>query len=147
MAQRLISDWYMPFFMVATLTSGVLLAFGHHTFYKSLDGKPTSGHNRWGYQNRGQQFNTSIGTAFAFTVKSTLVISVTSAYYQLFWKVMKQASKTQNPATLGWLDAAFSGTNNIVSLLKLPIWFRFPFLLAMALSVWYVDLYSVNFAG
>jgi hypothetical protein len=126
-----------PLYMLGMLLSGVLLSLGHHLFYQSLHGKPIATDEE-GAQHFSQRVNVAIGTAFAFLVKSALVVSVNMAYYQFFWKMAKQASSLTNGPTLKWLDTAFSGASNALLLLKVPMWLRSPLLFAMASAIWYV---------
>jgi hypothetical protein len=130
MAKHLRIHWWTPSMMFLSLIFGVLFALGHHVFYNSLVNKPTStgDYAVMGTQHPGQQLNIAIGTAFAFLVKAAFVLAVSTAYYQVFWKVAKQDSKFEKSPTLGRLDAAFSGTTNVISLLNAPMWCRYPLL-------------------
>jgi hypothetical protein len=126
--------------MFLSLISGVLFALGHHFFYNSLVNKPTStgDYTIMGTQHPGQQLNIALGTAFAFLVRAAFVLAVSTAYYQAFWKMTKRKSNIERGLTLGWLDAAFSGTTNVISLLNAPVWCRYPLLFPMAATVWSV---------
>ena len=140
MAKHLRIHWWTPSMMFLSLIFGVLFALGHHFFYNSLVNKPTStgDYTVMGTQHPGQQLNIAIGTAFAFLVKAAFVLAVSTAYYQVFWKMAKQDPKFKKPPTLGRLDAAFSGTTNVISLLNAPMWCRYPLLFFMAATVWSV---------
>jgi hypothetical protein len=135
--QRQPVHWRIPTLMLGMLMSGVSLAIGHHLFYQSLHGKSISGTRRGDNQPLTQQVSIAIGTAFAFLVKAALVISVNTAYYQSFWKMAKQ--KSTKALTLDWLDTAFSGATNAMSLLKVPSWLRNPLLFTMGTAIWYVE--------
>lgn len=118
---------------------GVLLAMGHHLFNQSLMNKPTSGAVKFvflGAHVQNQQMNIAIGTAFAFMTKAAFVLAVSLAYYQMLWKYVKRESKQNNPPTLGTLDVAFSGLNDIISVFTAPVWFRYPLLFLMAATAW-----------
>jgi hypothetical protein len=140
MAKRVRIHWWAPSLMFLSLIFGVLFALGHHFFYNSLVNKPTStgDYTIMGTQHPGQQLNIALGTAFAFLVKAAFVLAVSTAYYQVFWKMAKQNSKIEKRLTLGWLDAAFSGTTSLISLLNAPLWCRYPLLFFMAATVWLV---------
>lgn len=118
---------------------GLLLALGHHLFYQSLNNQPTTQTNDYrffGTHLQGQQLNIAIGTAFAFVIKATLVLAVSIAYYQIIWKYMKEKSEDNEAPTLGRLDVAFSGLNDIISLFTAPVWFHYPLLFLMATTAW-----------
>ncbi|KAI9710459.1 MAG: hypothetical protein M1812_007427 [Candelaria pacifica] len=137
--------WWTPIMMVLSLLSGVLFALGHHLFYNSLVDRPTSTNHYTirGTQHPGQQVNIAIGTAFAFLVKAAFVLAVSTAYYQVFWKRAKHDSRVQKPPILARLDTTFSGTTNFVSLLNVPVWFRYPLLFFMACTVWLIPIASI----
>ena len=84
-----------------------------------------------------QQLNVAIGTAFAFLVKASLVTAVSTAYLQLLWRALLRSARG---STLGNLDTAFSGLNNIISLGKVWVWWRLPLLFALAVVAWYVKI-------
>ncbi|KAI9699475.1 MAG: hypothetical protein M1836_003086 [Candelina mexicana] len=96
-----------------------------------------------GVEHPGQQFNTAIGTAFAFLVKAAFVLAVSTAYYQVFWKRAKQDSKIDKPPSLARLDTTFSATTSIISLFNIFVWFRYPLLFLMAATVWLIPIASI----
>ena len=128
--------WWTPFLIISAFLCGVLFALGHHFFYQSLDGNPTSASEGRGAEHLGQQINIAIGTLFAFITKAAFVLSITTTYYQVFWAVF-QSNRSKHVPTLGWLDSAFSATSSVTSLLPLPTWIRYPVLLFVAPSTWY----------
>lgn len=137
MAPHLLSYWWTPLLMVLSSLAGVLLALGHHLFYKSLVDTPASiNYSIMGNQFTGQQLNIAIGTAFAFLVKVAFVLSVSTAYYQIFWRYMKRESTSNKLPTLVCVDTAFSSLDDLISLLTIPLWFRYPILFLMAATAW-----------
>jgi hypothetical protein len=91
-----------------------------------------------GHHNSGiskQQSNTAIGTAFAFAVKTCLVLAVSTAYVQLFWKslVHQSSSKSFN---LQSIDMAYSALLNATLLANLSGWRGFPLLFTLAVTTW-----------
>ncbi|KAK4541999.1 hypothetical protein LTR36_007199 [Oleoguttula mirabilis] len=93
--------------MLLAFIFGIVLALAHHLFYARLSGRQVpSGHYdiRIGKVSK-QQFNTSVGTAFAFLVKSMLALAVTIAYAQVFWHAMRTSRRTLR---LSEVDDAFS---------------------------------------
>ncbi|KAK6996024.1 hypothetical protein R3P38DRAFT_3329784 [Favolaschia claudopus] len=75
------------------------LAAGHHAFYQSLDGRPSSGSTS-SFAVHSQAGASAIGTAFAVVVSSALTLSavvffisaVIQRYLQLVWKMVQQRS-------------------------------------------------------
>ena len=71
------------------------MAVGHHRFYKNLAGTtaPTGNYQSAGVNVSKQQFNTAVGTAFAFVVKGTLTAAVGMAYIQAFWRSAQRSKR------------------------------------------------------
>lgn len=127
--------WLAPTTILLSLAVGVLLAAGHHLFYRSLHGKQvrTRGYEILGSDVSPQQLNLAIGTAFALLVKAAPITAVSTAYIQLLWRALLRAARG---SILGNLDAVFSGLNNIISLTKGWIWWHYPLLFSLAIIVW-----------
>lgn len=127
--------WVTPVMMVLTLLAGCSLAVGHHLFYKNLAGTtaPTGRYQFAGANVSKQQFNTAVGTAFAFVVKGTLTAAVGMAYIQAFWR---SAQRSKNGRKLSTLDTTFAVLNNAFGLTKLHVWVRYPLLLLLAIIAW-----------
>lgn len=140
MANKFRFHWFAPFLMLGSFALAILLCFGHHLFYQSLEGSRVSSTDRklLGARFTAQQVNIAGGTAFAFLAKAAFVLSVSTAYYQAFWKMARQSPARGKPPTLGRLDDAFSALNNILALANLPLWFRFPLLFVIAITAWSV---------
>ena len=130
--------WLAPTTIILALLAGISLALGHHIFYAKLDRKsvPIGFYAFAGKQLPEQQFNTSVGIALAFLVKTFLSIALSAIYVQLFWRSIKSAK--QRP-TITELDWAYSGIENIVNLFHLMIGWNYPFLVFIALIFWYVS--------
>jgi hypothetical protein len=129
--------------MVFALLGGCCLALGHHFFYASLSGQvvPTRSYSFAGTKLHMQQFNTSVGTAFAFLIKSLLAVAISIAYIQLFWCTVKRMK--QRPL-LGELDWATAGVSNVFSLLHFKFWWKYPLLAVLALIFWYVPWHHLE---
>ncbi|KAK5744823.1 hypothetical protein LTR17_001900 [Elasticomyces elasticus] len=87
MRQRAV-PWRAPATMIASLLAACALAISHHFFYASLDGTHVAPPQTEGVRQSlvsRQQLNTGGGTALAFLVKMFLVLSVSTAYTQVFW--------------------------------------------------------------
>ena len=137
MAKHTRVHWLAPTSMWCTFLAGTLLAIGHHLFYNSLDGKEASAARlhlgRLSYTE--QQVNITIGTAFAYLVKASLVISVSIAYAQVFWRAF-EVSSLENHLALRDIDTVFSALSNALALLNFPIWLKQPTLLLLATLAW-----------
>lgn len=136
MAKSVQIYWVTPIAMLLALLVGFLVALGHHLFYSSLAGKPapTGAYSIAGTNISKQQFNTAVGTAFAFLVKAALAIAVGISYIQAFWHSARVSKKG---ATLASLDTSYSVLSNPLHLLRLNVWWRHPILLLLAVIAWY----------
>lgn len=132
--------WFGPVSMLAALLAGLAFALGHHFFYSKLDGHavPLGSYKVSGYDSgiSKQQSHFTLGTAFAFAVKACLVLAISTAYIQLFWKSLA-GQLSHKPFTIRSIDKAYSALSNATLLVNLPGWRRFPLLLTMALTTWY----------
>jgi hypothetical protein len=119
--------------MISSLFGGVALAVGHHFLYSRLAGTPIQDDTRdiAGYGVSSQQLNIAAGTALAFLVKVLLVLAVTIAYTQAFWRAIGW-KETQ----IRTIDVVDSALGNIWAFLHVRVWWRYPLLLSLALSVW-----------
>lgn len=138
--------WTAPALMVGSLIVGVLFALGHHLFYASLDRKHAStsldGYDVLGMHVSTQQSNTAIGTAFAFLVRACLLLSISTAYFQiLIWSVRKHETRGTK---LVHLDVMTSALNDLLSLASFKIWWRRPWLWVLAVIAWYGLLVKVE---
>lgn len=82
-SSRKLPHWAVPTTLVAPFIAGIALAVGHHFFYSSLSTARVD-------ESSAQQFNISIGTAFSLLVRATLVISIITTYWQIFWHKLRQ---------------------------------------------------------
>jgi len=119
--------------MISALLAGVVFAVGHHLFYHGLAGHAVSDHYGKGFGSSvsAQEINIAIGTAFAFLVRACLVLAVSTAYIQAFWRAAKARQSEMN-LTVAQLDAAFSALTNLLAFAKGPLWLRNPVLLCLA---------------
>ena len=131
--------WFAPSLMIASLITGTIFALCHHLFYASLHRKHAStsleGYNVLGTHVSIQQFNTAVGTAFAFLVRSCLMFSISFAYFQIFiWSVGRHGTKG---TTLVHLDVMTSALQDLMSLVSFRTWWRRPWLWVLAVVAWY----------
>lgn len=125
-ASRKRIHWRAPAIMVSSLLVGFALVLGHHFFYQSLHLLPTR------EARFEQQLNTNIGTAFAFVVRMFFVISVATAYWQLFWHQVKA-----RPTPVSTLDTLSSLIENALEFFSVRTLIHFPILAFMAVIIWY----------
>jgi hypothetical protein len=117
--------------MVASLLFGVLLALGHHLFYSHLNGKPVGAPEHVIKGVTRQQLNLTLGTLFAFLVNAFLGIAVTTSYTQIVWRAIKKRA-----TTLDTIDTVFHVVTNFWSLFYFSVWWKYPLLLVLALTIW-----------
>lgn len=131
--------WFAPTLMLSASVAGVLFAIGHHLFYQSIDGKSASrgGYALFGASISAQETAIATGTAFAFIVKSCLVLAVAVAAVQVFWG-SRFIHDATIPPTLQRLDSAYSANSDITALLNWRTWKKFPLLMVLALIGWSV---------
>ncbi|KAK5674200.1 hypothetical protein LTS10_013037 [Elasticomyces elasticus] len=133
--------WHAPTSMTAALVCAVALSLGHHFFYASLDGQltPAGSYHVVGKSKSKQQFNTAIGTAFAFVVKSALAVAITLAYVQVFWHTVNTARRSP---TLTELDT-LSALGNVLGLFNVADRWRHPLLFGLALIFWCAPIATI----
>ncbi|EXJ79163.1 hypothetical protein A1O3_08664 [Capronia epimyces CBS 606.96] len=126
--------WKAPTLMLFPTAVGIGLALGQHFFYQHLDGRATDGSDT----KFSQALNTGIGTAFAFLVRSFLVLAMGTAYAQLFWQRLrhKQVKFTE-------IDSLFAILTSLMDLLRWRIWIHHPLLAIVALLAWMLPLTAV----
>lgn len=117
----------------------VLLAVGHHLFYRHLMGKetpgsiyPVLGHS---INLTGQQINLAVGTLLAFLVRAFLGIAVSTANEQHVWRVIKAY-----PTEVAGIDGLFSANSNIFSMFIPSIWLKSPISMLLALIFWLLPI-------
>ncbi|KAL8685418.1 MAG: hypothetical protein Q9218_007774 [Villophora microphyllina] len=139
--------WTAPTLIIASFICGTLFALGHHLFYASLDHKHASTssdlYSVLGMHISDQQFNTAVGTAFAFMVRACLMLSISLAYFQIFiWTVKNHGTKGTK---LGDLDVMADVLHDFLSLASLRTWRRRPWLLLPIASIVTPATLSVGF--
>ncbi|TID19917.1 hypothetical protein E6O75_ATG07377 [Venturia nashicola] len=136
--------WKTPSLILAGIFAGVGLAIGHHAFYNSLHGAEPSTeiYHLKGLNLSKQQANIAIGTAFAFLIRACLLLSLSTAYVQVFWKALTSSS-ANTTHQLGNLDTAFSALNSLLALVNFSAWRSYPLLLLLATTSWLIPLASI----
>jgi len=125
--------WRAPVLMMGSLFAGLLLATGHHLFYRGLHGRPApdSDYTIGGWRIPKQQANIAGGTAFAFLVKACLVVAAGTAYVQAFWRAL-----SAREVRLLDLDTLGSVPGSITALFAVWRWVQFPVLFLLAVIIW-----------
>jgi hypothetical protein len=128
--------WLVPASTVGSLIAGILFAIGHHLFYDSLDGKTPSlvMYDLAGSHIPGQALNLAIGTTFAFLVRSCLAFAMSLSYIQLAWYTIKRSSRDY---TIPDIDKVTSALGNVLVVLNVFAWAKWPLMLLVALLSWY----------
>lgn len=117
--------------MLGAFVAGVMLCLGHHLFNHRMNGTEPHTADYHIFHVSKQKIITTVGTAFAFGVKTSFAFSMSLAYTQLVWKSIKQ-QRTE----LAKLDALFSILSNAFLLADYSLWLKYPLILCMASSVW-----------
>jgi hypothetical protein len=129
--------WKVPTVTIVAFTAAVCFAVGHHLFYRNLDGTDVPTTNVFRYNGGAgvspQRFNTSVGTAFAFLVKSALQLAVTGAYVQALWRSLKLKK-----LKISTVDSGFSVASNPLELLNWNVWRAFFTATLLAVLLWCV---------
>ena len=123
--------------LLGSFLASILFATGHHLYYHSLAGTPVSTDNAlpfgpWAGVS-SQKFNTAVGTTFAALFRTSLSVTVTTAYVQLIWRALKARS-----TRLSAVDALSGVLQNPLSLFNREAWKTSTLLLTLAYTIWYV---------
>lgn len=98
--------------MLTSTGAGLVLILGHHLFYASLNGTLVDNTSLF-----NQQFNIGIGTAFAFLIKSCLVLAVGTSFTQLLWQdLLKKQIPVSRIDTITQILSSFFDLLNVKSL-------------------------------
>ncbi|KAL6887058.1 hypothetical protein GGI43DRAFT_417555 [Trichoderma evansii] len=124
-------SWVVPGLMIGNTICGILVAVGHHLFYKSLD-KQTVG------TQSQQEWNARIGTGMAFCVKMFLTAAAGFAYTQVLWKLLKARQ-----VKLEGIDAMFDVVNNPFAFLNWELWKKGFELVVLAGLLWAIPIIAV----
>jgi hypothetical protein len=111
--------------------SAYCLHWGHHLFYNNLNGKPVGAPEHVIIGVTREQLNLTLGTLFAFLVNAFLGIAVTTSYTQIVWGAVKKRA-----TTLETIDTVFYVVTSFWSLVYFSVWWKYPLLLLLALTIW-----------
>ncbi|OJJ47348.1 hypothetical protein ASPZODRAFT_16029 [Penicilliopsis zonata CBS 506.65] len=125
--------------MAGSLVTGVILAIGHHLFYRHLAGTrpPDAVYAAFGRSSglTGQQLNLAVGSAFAFLVKAFLGMGISLAHDQATWRTIKA-----RPMPSAFIDGAFAAKTSLFDLLNLHLWKRSVSTMLLAVVYWLLPL-------
>ncbi|KAJ5873204.1 hypothetical protein N7455_003747 [Penicillium solitum] len=128
--------------MVSALLVAVAFAIGHDAFYQSLNGKPVLNAQPIALNSSlnvsDQQVYLSLGTLFAFLVKISLGVSVSTVFDQFVWKSI-QTQRTR----IGIIDDLLLVLKNGFTVLNLQLWKRSPISMTLALICWLLPVVSM----
>ncbi|PIA93527.1 hypothetical protein CB0940_03962 [Cercospora beticola] len=126
--------------MISFLIIGIAFAIGHHAFYRSLQNTEvrSAPYQFAGWQITPQQLNTAGGTAFAFAVKASLVLAISTAYVQLFFRAITKVSHS-----MACIDSWFSGLGDITALFGLTTFWTHPVLATIAMTTWLLPIAAI----
>ncbi|KAF7198631.1 hypothetical protein HII31_00370 [Pseudocercospora fuligena] len=126
--------------MITALVLSIGLAAGHHAFYESLRGTQLSSEpfKFAGLQASQQQFSTTVGTAFAFLFKASVVLAASAAYMQLFFRTLHSGSYS-----IGTLDNWYSSLSDISCFFCASTYYRHWALAFVALTTWLLPLAAI----
>ncbi|KAF2170478.1 hypothetical protein M409DRAFT_51517 [Zasmidium cellare ATCC 36951] len=110
----------------------LLFTIGHHLFYTCLQGTPVDD------GMFAQQYNLAIGSAFAFLVRASLVLSIGAVYWQLFWRTL-----LSKDLPLETVDSLTSLLGSLVDLLLPRSWVGSPLLVAIAIVSWLIPFSTI----
>jgi hypothetical protein len=125
---REIAHWVAPTTLLTSFIAGIGFAIGHHLFYARLQGQ------RIENVTFTQQYNTAVGTAFAFLARAALVIAVATTYWQVFFKRLHRSLPISTIDSLAGLMGALK------EFLSLGIYRASPLLVALALLGWMIPI-------
>jgi hypothetical protein len=125
---REIAYWVAPTTLLASFIAGIGFAIGHHLFYAGLHGQPVDN------VTFSQQYNTAVGTAFAFLARAALVIAVATTYWQVFFKRLHRSLPISTIDSLTGLMGALK------EFLSLGIYRASPLLVVLALLGWLIPV-------
>lgn len=120
-------SWRAPLTILVALAAGLGFSLAHHFMGSYLHLKPVEDVSVY----VSQAWITRFGTAFAFVVKTTLAISIGTAYIQRQWmRFHLQSFKTAE------VDLLTGLLGNAFSLFSSPVWLRHPMLTLLAVVSW-----------
>ncbi|EFQ93601.1 hypothetical protein CFE70_010171 [Pyrenophora teres f. teres 0-1] len=127
---------YTPLSMISLFMFGLLVAVGHHLFYKRFDKTHVRGPGEDGASKYiSQVWIIRYGTAFAFIAKTLLAGSIVVAYKQHMWINLRH--KSHSVCTI---DALFAATHDLLAFSSPSLWTKAPIPALMALVAWCLPL-------
>lgn len=114
--------------LLASFVAGIGFAVGHHFFYASLHERPV---DSVAFE---QQYNTALGTTFAFLARAALITSITTSYWQVFYKRLHRSLPI---STIDSLAGILGALQEFLALSNLK---ASPLLVILALLAWLIPI-------
>ncbi|KAI5199164.1 hypothetical protein AUEXF2481DRAFT_31775 [Aureobasidium subglaciale EXF-2481] len=131
--------WRVLCILYGSLLASIAFAVGHHLYYQSLADTPVSTANDLTFGTwtgvPSQKFNTAIGTTFASLFRTSLSITVTTAYFQIVWSVLKAGSTRLNV-----VDAISGILANPLAFFNGGAWKKSSLLIILAATTWLLPI-------
>ncbi|KAI5194538.1 hypothetical protein E4T39_08616 [Aureobasidium subglaciale] len=131
--------WRVLCILYGSLLASIAFAVGHHLYYQSLADTPVSTANDLTFGTwtgvPSQKLNTAIGTTFASLFRTSLSITVTTAYLQIVWSVLKAGSTRLNV-----VDAISGILANPLGFFNRGAWKKSVVLLILATTIWLLPI-------
>ena len=119
--------WKVPVLMALSLTGGAGIALAQHFFYRHLNGRATDGSET----SLSQELNIGLGTGMAYLAKTFLLLGVSLAYTQLFWRrIRHQGLRIRD------IDSLFGSMTNALVLIQFRLWIKYLGLMIVTALAW-----------
>ncbi|KEQ66144.1 uncharacterized protein M437DRAFT_72949 [Aureobasidium melanogenum CBS 110374] len=142
MLNSVLVHWRALCILYGSLLASTAFAVGHHFYYQSLAGQPVSTENELAIGSwagvPSQKFNTAVGNTLASFFRTSLSITVTTAYCQIVWRALK-ASTTE----VNIVDAISGILTNPLGFLNLGAWSKSALLFPLAIAIWLLPIASI----
>ncbi|KJX98786.1 hypothetical protein TI39_contig391g00001 [Zymoseptoria brevis] len=128
MSRRPRPHWLEPTILISSFLIGAVLSIAHHLLYASYRGTRSVGAPGSVESLR----IVTIGNAFSALVRTSLIITVTTAYWQVFWSVVRHKLPIKT------IDSLAGAINAVYELLSLKTLRASPLLVLLALAGWLI---------
>ena len=118
--------------MLSCCVLGLVFALSHHLFYRHLDATVVKTKN-------DQEWALRFGNAFALIVKTALIATISIAYTQHIWTVVRRKA-----VTVEGIDAIIAASNDFFAFLNREMWSKSLVGAVVAGLLWYVLQFAVE---
>lgn len=135
MLGSILTHWRTLCIVLGSFIASIAFATGHHLFYQRLADTPVSTGNNlaigpWAGMP-SQKFNVAVGNTFATLFRMSISLSVTTAYVQMVWRVLKAES-----TRLKVVDELSGVLANPLGFFSMGAWRKSSLLLTCAGLIW-----------